>query len=57
MEKNTRLWLGLGVLGVLVIASLDTEVKTIPDTESLEPTEPTDTPKEAPVTEPKKVQL
>jgi hypothetical protein len=26
MEANTKLWLGLGVLGVIVLASLDTQV-------------------------------
>jgi hypothetical protein len=47
METNTGIWLGLGVLGVLIIASLDTGVKTEPTTE------PTDKPEE----EPKKVIL
>lgn len=27
MEANTPLWIGLGVLGVLLIASLDTPTK------------------------------
>ena len=51
METNTRLWLGLGVLGVLIIASLDTGAKT----EST--TEPIDKLKEEPKEKPKKVIL
>lgn len=51
METNTGIWLGLGVLGVLIIASLDTGAKTEPTNE------PTDKLKEEPKAEPKKVIL
>lgn len=47
METNTGLWVGLGVLGVLIIASLDSGKDTQADTK----------PTEEPKTEPKKVQL
>ena len=47
METNTGLWVGLGVLCVLIIASLGSET----DTQAV--TKPTEEPK----TEPKKVQL
>lgn len=47
MNANTGIWIGLGVLGVLIIASMDSG--TNPKAE----TKPTDKPK----VEPKKVQL
>jgi hypothetical protein len=47
MNANTGIWIGLGVLGVLIIASMDSTAN--PKTE----TKPADKPK----VEPKKVQL
>lgn len=45
MNANTGVWIGLGVLGVLIIATMDNETKI--------ETKSTDKPK----VEPKKVQL
>ena len=47
MNANTGIWIGLGVLGVLIIASMDNGINPKPDTKD------TDKPK----VEPKKVQL
>jgi hypothetical protein len=47
MNANTGMWIGLGVLGALIIASLDS------GTNSETATKPTEKPK----VEPKKVQL
>ena len=47
MNANTGIWIGLGVLGALIIASLDNEENSETATKS------TDKPK----VEPKKVQL
>ncbi|MFH6968266.1 hypothetical protein [Flavobacterium sp. FlaQc-28] len=47
MNANTGVWIGLGVLGAIIIASMSDETKPKPDSKS----------KEKPSVEPKKVQL
>lgn len=47
MNANTGVWIGLGVLSVIIIASLRDETKPKPESKS----------KEKPSVEPKKVQL
>ena len=47
MNASTGVWIGLGVLGALIIASMDNE--TSPKTDTKEP--------DKPKVEPKKVQL
>ena len=54
METNTGIWLGLGVLGVLIVASLENDNTAKTDKTA---DQPIVEPKTEPKSEPKKVQL